>query len=300
MQEEKNNDGSFTKPPESTISQPISLQSGTVANSQMPSDQSAAVSTVAINASPSPKPNKLRHLSVLPNVCTSLNLLCGYLSIIFSSREEFLAAGWIIVLAVIFDILDGRIARLTSVTSKFGAELDSLADLVSFGVAPAFLVFNRYLSDYRLIGLFSTSLFVLCGALRLARFNITPPSDKDVFTGLPIPAGAGILCTLTIFEMQFFTLFKIPDSIIPIIVIITSFLMVSTIEYPALKKSPKTSNQRKFIVLIFVFSLVLIPPVALFLYSWGFALYGLFVWFFRKLGGLLKKKTSVPSTLPSI
>lgn len=245
-----------------------------------------------------PRP-RFRHLSILPNVFTSLNLLCGYLSIIFTSRQEFLEAGWVIVLAVICDILDGRIARLTSVTSRFGAELDSLADLVSFGVAPAFLVFNRYLSDMRLLGLVSTSLFVVCGALRLARFNVTPPSGKDVFTGLPIPAGAGILCTLTIFEMQFFSFFRIPDVVIPLVVIGTSFLMVSTIEYPAMKKSPKTSYQRQVLVLISIVALFLNPPMTLFLGSWGFAIYGVFMAFSRKLLGLFRKNKGIeePQTL---
>ena len=235
-----------------------------------------------------PRP-RFRHLSILPNVFTSLNLLCGYLSIIFTSRQEFLEACWVIVLAVICDILDGRIARLTSVTSRFGAELDSLADLVSFGVAPAFLVFNRYLADMPFLGLISTSLFVVCGALRLARFNVTTPSGKDVFTGLPIPAGAGILCTLTILEMQFFAFFRIPDVVIPVIVIGTSFLMVSTIEYPAMKKSPKTSYQRQILALIAIVALFLNPPLTLFLGSWGFAVYGLFMALFRRLVGLIRR-----------
>jgi len=225
----------------------------------------------------------MRHLSILPSVFTSLNLFCGYLSVIFTSREEYLLAGWLIILALICDILDGRIARLTSVTSRFGAELDSLADLVSFGVAPAFLVFSRYLADYLIVGLLSTSVFVLCGALRLARFNITPPSDRDVFTGLPIPAGAGILCTLTIFEMQFFPFFRIPDIAIPFVPILTGFLMVSTVEYPAMKKSKKTSAIRQMLVVAFVVALVTMPALTLFLYSWGFASYGLFMWAFKKL-----------------
>lgn len=232
---------------------------------------------------------RLRHLSILPSVFTSLNLLCGYFSIILSSKEEFLAAGWLIVLAVVFDILDGRIARLTSVTSRFGAELDSLADLVSFGVAPAFLVFSRYMSENYIVGLVSSSVFVVCGALRLARFNITPPSGKDVFEGLPIPAGAGILCTLTIFELQFFNFF-IPDAVIPIVVLLTSFLMVSKIEYPAMKKSKKTGFQRQLLVLFFVTALVVAPPLTLFLYSWGFAVYGLFIFLLKKFLGIFKSK----------
>lgn len=240
----------------------------------------------------------MRPLSILPSVFTSLNLLCGYFSVILTAKEEFLAAGWLIVLAVVFDILDGRIARLTSVTSRFGAELDSLADLVSFGVAPAFLVFSRYMSENFALGLVSSAIFVLCGALRLARFNITPPSGKDVFEGLPIPAGAGILCTLTIFELQFFNYF-IPDAIIPFVVLITSFLMVSKVEYPAMKKSKKTGFQRQLLVLFFIAALVIAPPLTLFLYSWGFASYGLFMFLVRKTVSLFRPKKNQPTEMPA-
>ncbi|MBF0501586.1 MAG: CDP-diacylglycerol--serine O-phosphatidyltransferase [Candidatus Riflebacteria bacterium] len=244
----------------------------------------------------------LRHLSILPSIFTSGNLLCGFLSIILTSCEEYLLAGWMIILAVIFDILDGRIARLTSVTSRFGAELDSLADLVSFGVAPAFLVFRRYMLDRslsllaasNLLGLFAAASFVLCGALRLARFNVTPPSGKDVFTGLPIPAGAGILCTLTIFEMQYFNFMPIPNWAIPIVVGITSVLMICTIEYPAMKKSPKTSYQRRLLVLFFIGALIVTPPLTLFFYSWGFAFYGVFMFFVRKLTSIIRRKDNLP------
>ncbi|HEY9069790.1 MAG TPA: CDP-diacylglycerol--serine O-phosphatidyltransferase [Candidatus Ozemobacteraceae bacterium] len=240
--------------------------------------------------SPAGQSRAFRHLSILPSVFTSLNLFCGYLSILSTSREEYLVAGWLVVLALICDILDGRIARFTSVTSRFGAELDSLADLVSFGVAPAFLVFNRYLGDHLLVGLLATSVYVLCGALRLARFNITPPSDRDVFTGLPIPAGAGILCTLTIFEMQFFPFFRIPDFAIPFVVVLTGFLMVSTVEYPAMKKSKKTSAFRRLLAFVFIVALITMPALTLFLYSWGFASYGLFMWAFRRIFSLFRGK----------
>ncbi len=239
-----------------------------------------------------PPGSRLRHLSILPSVFTSLNLFCGYLSIIFTAREEFLAAGWMVVLAVVCDILDGRIARFTSLNSKFGAELDSLADLVSFGVAPAFLVFSRYMSDNLLIGITASSIYVLCGALRLARFNITPPSGKDVFEGLPIPAGAGILTTLTILELQFLVFF-IPDTFIPIVVTGTAFLMVSKIEYPAMKKSKKTGFQRQVLVGLFILALAVFPPITLFLYSWGFAIYGLFMFILKKFLNLIKYKKPV-------
>lgn len=244
-----------------------------------------------------------RHLSVLPNICTSLNLFCGYLSIVLTANQEFLAAAWLIVLANIFDILDGRIARLTSVTSRFGAELDSLADLVSFGVAPAFLVYTRYLGDSPILGFVASSMFVLCGALRLARFNVTPPSDRDVFIGLPIPAAAGILFTLTIFEMQFFQFFRFPDALIPWVVLVASFLMVSNIEYPAMKKSKKTTGKRRLMVFFVLVALVVIPAVTLFLVTWGFAFYGLFIAAMVKFRSLLRfffpRKSKVEPTSAS-
>ena len=172
------------------------------------------------------------NLSIIPNTCTSMNLICGYLAIVMTSRGEFLIAGWLILIANIFDILDGRLARLASVESKFGAELDSLCDLVSFGVAPAFLVYTRYLEADRLFSLIVTCIFVLCGALRLARFNVTPHSKQEC-SKVCRSGGAGILATLTIFELQFghFSAFNIPAKAIPFIVLITSLLMVSKIEY---------------------------------------------------------------------
>ncbi len=243
-----------------------------------------------------------RHLSILPNACTSMNLFCGYLSIVMTSQGEFLLAGWLILIANVFDILDGRLARLTSVSSRFGAELDSLADLVSFGVAPAFLVYTRYLEHDKIWGLVISGIFMLCGALRLARFNITPPSRQDVFEGLPIPAGAGILATMTIYELQFFNFLKIPSYVIPVVVIITSFLMVSKVEYPAMKKTPKTSNKRKIMVLLLLVALFVNPPMTLFFISWGFALYGLAFWFLKNFMLILRKfrrkQTNEPTEQP--
>ena len=230
-----------------------------------------------------------KHLSILPNACTSMNLFCGYLAITLTSQAEYLVAGWLIIAANIFDILDGRLARLTSVSSRFGAELDSLADLVSFGVAPAFLVYSRYLENQKTLGIIVTGIFVLCGALRLARFNITPPSKQDVFEGLPIPAGAGILATLTIFELQFINFIKIPNYVIPFVVILTAYLMVSKVEYPAMKKTPKTSKKRKLMVLLVLLALFVNPPMTLFFITWGFALYGLTFSFLKQIISLMRK-----------
>ena len=192
---------------------------------------------------------------------------------------------------MIFDILDGRLARLTSVESMFGAELDSLCDLVSFGVAPAFLVYTRYFKDGNIgmLGMLVTVIFVLCGALRLARFNVTPHSHKDVFEGMPIPGGAGILATMVIFELQYFSFMQIPQVAVPFIVVITAFLMVSKIEYPAMKKTPKTSKKRLFGVFLVVVAFFINPPITLFFATWGFGIYGLFMAIFRTLLGLGRK-----------
>ncbi len=226
-----------------------------------------------------------KHLSIIPNTCTSMNLVCGFLSILAASHGEFLVASWLILIANIFDILDGRLARLTSVESLFGAELDSLCDLVSFGVAPAFLVYTRYFKDGNIgmLGMLVAVIFVLCGALRLARFNVTPHSHKDVFEGLPIPGGAGILATMVIFELQYFSFLSIPQMAVPFIVVITAFLMVSKIEYPAMKKTPKTSKKRLFGVFLVVSAFFINPPITLFFATWGFGLYGLFMSIIRLL-----------------
>ena len=232
-----------------------------------------------------------KHLSIIPNTCTSMNLVCGFLSILAASHGEFLVASWLILIANIFDILDGRLARLTSVESLFGAELDSLCDLVSFGVAPAFLVYTRYFKDGNIgmLGMLVAVIFVLCGALRLARFNVTPHSHKDVFEGLPIPGGAGILATMVIFELQYFSFLSIPQMAVPFIVVITAFLMVSKIEYPAMKKTPKTSKKRIFGVFLVVSAFFINPPITLFFATWGFGIYGLFMAIIRLLLRLGRK-----------
>jgi CDP-diacylglycerol--serine O-phosphatidyltransferase len=231
-----------------------------------------------------------KHLSIIPNSCTSMNLVCGFMSVLMASHGEFLAASWLILIANIFDILDGRLARLTSVESQFGGELDSLCDLVSFGVAPAFLVYTLHFKDEAsILGMFVSVIFVLCGAIRLARFNVTPHSHKDVFEGMPIPGGAGILVTMVIFEMLYFSYMHIPSFVVAIIMVVTAFLMVSKIEYPAMKKTPKTSKKRIFGVLFVIVAFVINPPITLFFATWGFAFYGLFMATFRVLLGFGRK-----------
>ena len=140
-----------------------------------------------------------RGLFVLPTLFTVGNLFCGYWSIWSSIRGTFERSAVLIVLAAVLDLLDGRIARMTHSTSEFGEEYDSLADLVSFGVAPAVLVYSWGLADFERLGWVASFLFVVCGSMRLARFNIqTHVADKKYFVGLPIPAAAGTISVLVL------------------------------------------------------------------------------------------------------
>jgi len=143
-----------------------------------------------------PKQKLSMHIYLLPNLMTTGNLFFGFYSIILSLKGNFEYAAYAIVAAAIFDLLDGRLARLTRSTSKFGAEYDSLCDLVSFGMAPAFMMYLWALAPLGRIGWIASFLFLTCGALRLARFNVQANViEKAYFQGLPIPMAAGIVAS---------------------------------------------------------------------------------------------------------
>lgn len=148
----------------------------------------------------SPEPVEGRRLAmyiyVLPNLMTTGNLFFGFFAIIQALKAQFIIAAYAIVAAAVFDLLDGRLARLTRSTSKFGAEYDSLCDLVSFGVAPGLMLFQWALHPFGRLGWVACFLFVTCGALRLARFNVQSTRvEKNYFQGLPIPMAAGIVAS---------------------------------------------------------------------------------------------------------
>src|SRR3954462_3951161 len=118
----------------------------------------------------------MRKIYIVPNFVTTANMFCGFFSIIASIRSEFPSAAWAIVAAAVFDGLDGRVARLAKATSQFGVEYDSLSDLMSFGMAPAVLLFQWALHPWERLGWLAAFLFMTCGALRLARFNVNSSS----------------------------------------------------------------------------------------------------------------------------
>jgi len=179
--------------------------------------------------------------AVVPSLFTTLNIFCGFLSLLSVSQGRFQTAAWFIILAAIFDSLDGVMARITRSSSQFGVELDSLADVVSFGAAPSFMVYQAYLYTLGNWGIMIAALPVVFGAIRLARFNVQLVGfDKDYFNGLPIPMQAITICA---FILQYygdgFGLSGWSGFGLTILVIVLSFLMVSHVKYDTLPKLSK-------------------------------------------------------------
>jgi CDP-diacylglycerol--serine O-phosphatidyltransferase len=207
-----------------------------------------------------------RGIYLLPTVFTIGNLFCGFYSVVLASRGDYERAALMIVAAGVLDGLDGRIARMTRTTTAFGTEFDSLADIVSFGVAPALLAYHWALAPLGRIGWLVPFLFVVCAAMRLARFNIRGGSvDKRFFAGLPSPGAAGSLATLV---------FAVPEPIVPRglalavsgLVVTLGLLMLSTFRYRSFKTF-ELLNRRSYMLVLplaaMLVAIVLYPKVAL-------------------------------------
>ena len=196
-----------------------------------------------------------RGVYVLPALFTAGNILCGYLSLDASGRGAFEFAAILIFAAGFLDGMDGRVARMTGTTSAFGEQLDSLADVVSFGVAPAFLVYHWGLTGFGRAGLLVSFLYVVCGASRLARFNVQiHVVDKRWFVGLPIPSAAGALCGL-IWAVPSTNLTDTLRGVFLGVTAVLAFLMVSTFRYRSFKDFDLKS--RRSVVLVPLFALAL-------------------------------------------
>ncbi|UII56175.1 CDP-diacylglycerol--serine O-phosphatidyltransferase [Cytobacillus spongiae] len=169
----------------------------------------------------------------IPNMFTLGNLYCGFLSIGFAASGQFKNAAILILIGMMLDSMDGRLARMLKADSTLGKELDSLADIVTFGVAPSFLMYYTYFYQFGLLGFAVAGLFPLFGAFRLARFNISSSkSSLNYFIGVPITAAGGILALLTMFEDY------IPSIIMTVGFTALCFLMVSKIRIPSFKEIP--------------------------------------------------------------
>ncbi len=244
---------------------------------------------------------------VLPSIFTIANMAFGFFAILSASEGNYVLAAWFIVLSYVMDMLDGRIARLVHGESSFGVEIDSLSDWISFGIAPAYLIYKFVLKDYGFWGYPVAFLYVLCGALRLARYNVKSHfggSSKDFFQGLPIPGAAGILISFVLAYSMLegesgmrsikIVMAQMPYvyAAIPFIMIALALLMVSSAPYAAFKGDMLKPNSIKgMLVIIAVLSMIVAyPQDALFVFFSLYALSGVIVGIYRAFRNLGKTK----------
>jgi CDP-diacylglycerol---serine O-phosphatidyltransferase len=224
---------------------------------------------------------------VLPNLFTTANLFCGFYATIASMKQMYEIAAITILIAVVMDGLDGRIARMTHTTSKFGGEYDSLCDLVTFGMAPAILLYSWSLFSYGKWGWLAAFLFVVCGALRLARFNVQiGVIDSRVFNGLPIPGGAAVVATGVLLFYYLGGEGRFPSLPIMLGSIAVALFMVSSIKYYSFKDLNFFSRKpfMSFVMIIVILVIVVAEPqIMLFTFAFGYSLSGP-VWSIYRLG----------------
>jgi CDP-diacylglycerol---serine O-phosphatidyltransferase len=239
---------------------------------------------------------------ILPNLFTTANMFCGFFGIISSINGNFLAAALAVLASCLFDILDGKVARLVGATSRFGVEYDSLADLVAFGVGPGILMYLWALKPYGRLGWLAAFLFMACGALRLARFNVQVDSvSKKYFVGLPIPGAACMVATTVLFASQW----KIPyvpeySILLLITTYILGFLMVSNIPYNSLKELEMLKGRLLptfFVILVLMTIVATKPHVMLFSLFLAYVLsgpLGLAIRRYRQMRGAAKAQSITP------
>lgn len=211
---------------------------------------------------------KIDPLYLLPNLFTGASIYLGVLSIAYAFVERFEIACWLILISLIFDGLDGRIARLTGTTSRFGVEFDSLADIVAFGVAPAIILFFYGGYNYGKFGIVIAGLYVVFGAIRLARFNVTTNhNEPNMFIGLPIPSAAVFIVGWLLFEINFSKTYpEISEYILKFLIIsslLVALLMVSNVRYPSFKKMnfEKVNFGKIVVLLMIILAILFIYPI---------------------------------------
>jgi CDP-diacylglycerol---serine O-phosphatidyltransferase len=214
---------------------------------------------------------------LLPSLLTTGNLFCGFFAMLLAVDGRYTEAAMAIFVAMIMDMLDGRVARLMKATSQFGVEYDSLADVISFCVAPAFVLYLFALRDLGRPAWFAAFLFVICGALRLARFNVfTGSTDKRFFVGLPTPAAAAVVCG-TVILLQGEELTHWMRGAIAVMTYLVALLMVSTFRYWSFKEVDFARRRPVQTLLIVVLAVMIVATkheVFLFLVFTGYALSG--------------------------
>ena len=227
-----------------------------------------------------------RGVSLLPSLFTLANLYCGWACVVHAMRGEFATAAPFIGVAVVLDMLDGRIARMTGTTSEFGVQLDSLADLISFGMAPAVLAFQWGLIPLGRMGWAVGFVYLTAAALRLARFNIQTNHDKRYFIGLPSPAAAGLVAA---------TIFYFPEGLAAkpqawlglVMLTVPALLMVSTIRFQSFKSfdlGMQGGYRILLLVAVFIGLLVTFPHEVLMVIAYSYFASGFIGTLMNKMG----------------
>lgn len=217
--------------------------------------------------------------SWVPNLVTSGNLFCGFLAVLAAVDGDTFRGALLIFIAACFDTLDGRTARALGVSGEFGKELDSLADIVSFGVAPALLVYQEWLRSAGWIGVVAAGIFVCCGAGRLARYNLITTSDKRFFVGMPIPMAGLIAASLALFDGT------VHPYVATTLIGLTGMLMISVLRFPNMEQLAFEAPIPIRAMFIAIFVVALARPLQFFfLLPLTYVIYGLLanlVWALR-------------------
>lgn len=231
-------------------------------------------------APPAERRGLRRGVFLLPSLFTVANLFCGWACVVYAMRGEFHTAAPFIGFAIVLDMLDGRIARMTGSSSAFGVEFDSLADLISFGMAPAALTFQWGLWPLGRLGWAVGFLYLTAAAVRLARFNIQRVADKRYFVGMPSPSAAGIPAA-TIFFMSEGVTDRGPAMLALVMLVVPALLMVSTFRYRSLKTLNLSSPVSSKVLLVVAAALALFassPDVVLLVLAYGYLVSPIIEW----------------------
>ena len=234
--------------------------------------------------------NLRKGVYILPNLFTTGSLFAGYYSIISVMNGRYETAAWFILVATVFDGLDGKVARMTNTTSRFGVEYDSLADLVAFGVAPGLLMYSWALTSFGKLGWLAAFLYVVCGALRLARFNVQVETvESKRFVGLPIPSAAWMVAACVLLFYCLGGTDTIKQISVVVLVYCLAFLMVSNVQYYSFKDPELVKRQPFGFLVLAIFIIVVIvarPEIMLFVFALAYVSSGPV----SALFGLVRKK----------
>lgn len=235
---------------------------------------------------------------LLPSIFTIMSLLCGFYAIVYSFNHQFIYVGYLIIASALFDSLDGRIARLTRTASNFGAQLDSMCDVVNFGVSPAIIAYNWQLDALDKIGGIICFIYLACTTLRLARFNASNANlDKRYFYGLPCPSAAILVVgyiwisstysnVLSLENYSFFYHVLNNNIVLPILILFASFSMVSNIGFYSFKNihfKRKTPFKILILIIIILVLLLLHPDITIYASIIAYALSGYIAMCYRRL-----------------